>query len=234
MNFVPLSHSFVLNAKMIDLPRSFWLDEDNSNFPDIDLALQDPNGLIAVGGDLSLNRLLEAYSRGIFPWYGKDEPILWYSPDPRMVITPSTFHLSKSLKKTIDSSRFNVLVDTSFNKIITQCQEAPRLGQSGTWIDDEMVEAYSNLHEAGYAHSYEVFEDGELVGGLYGVALGEVFFGESMFSLVSNASKVAFAFLLQNSHYQLIDCQVENRHLESLGAYNIPRDLFMQQLKAFV
>ncbi len=126
------------------------------------------------------------------------------------------------------------MVDTSFNNIIKQCQEIPRLGQSGTWIDDEMVKAYTNLHKEGYAHSYEVFENGELVGGLYGVALGGVFFGESMFSLVSNASKVALAFLLQNSHYQLIDCQVENQHLESLGAYNIPRDLFMQQLKAFV
>ena len=219
---------------MIDIPQAFWLDEDNLKFPELELALKEPNGLIAIGGDLSLNRLLEAYSRGIFPWYSKDEPILWYSPDPRMVITPNTFHLSKSLKKTINSSRFDVLVDTSFKNIIKQCQETPRLGQPGTWIDDEMVKAYTNLHEAGYAHSYEVFENGKLVGGLYGVALGEVFFGESMFSLVSNASKVAFAFLLQNSHYQLIDCQVENQHLESLGAYNITRNLFIQQLKAFV
>jgi len=219
---------------VIDIPQAFWLDEDNLKFPELELALKEPNGLIAIGGDLSLNRLLEAYSRGIFPWYSKDEPILWYSPDPRMVITPNTFHLSKSLKKTINSSRFDVLVDTSFKNIIKQCQETPRLGQPGTWIDDEMVKAYTNLHEAGYAHSYEVFENGKLVGGLYGVALGEVFFGESMFSLVSNASKVAFAFLLQNSHYQLIDCQVENQHLESLGAYNITRNLFIQQLKAFV
>ena len=219
---------------MIDIPQAFWLDEDNLKFPELELALKEPNGLIAIGGDLSLNRLLEAYSRGIFPWYSKDEPILWYSPDPRMVITPNTFHLSKSLKKTINSSRFDVLVDTSFKNIIKQCQETPRLGRSGTWIEDEMVKAYTNLHEAGYAHSYEVFENGKLVGGLYGVALGEVFFGESMFSLVSNASKVAFAFLLQNSHYQLIDCQVENQHLESLGAYNITRNLFIQQLKAFV
>ena len=201
-------------------------------FPEVDTA--DHNGIVALGGDLSPKRVLLAYKQGIFPWFSEDEPILWYSPDPRMVITPNTFHLSKSLKKTINSSRFDVLVDTSFNNIIKQCQETPRLGQSGTWIDDEMVKAYTNLHKEGYAHSYEVFENGELVGGLYGVALGGVFFGESMFSLVSNASKVAFAFLLQNSHYQLIDCQVENRHLESLGAYNIPRDLFMQQLKAFV
>ncbi|MDC0470558.1 leucyl/phenylalanyl-tRNA--protein transferase [Candidatus Pseudothioglobus singularis] len=219
---------------MMQIPLNFFLSDNDYSFPDSSLALKEPNGLIGIGGDLSIERLLKAYSNGIFPWYSEGEPILWYSPDPRMVITPSTFHLSKSLKKTINSSRFDVLVDTSFYKIITQCQENPRFGQSGTWIDDEMVKAYTNLYKEGYAHSYEVFENGELVGGLYGVALGGVFFGESMFSLVSNASKVAFAFLLQNSHYQLIDCQVENRHLESLGAYNIPRDLFMQQLKAFV
>jgi len=218
----------------MQIPSNFYLSDNVCLFPNINQALKEPNGLIAIGGDLSLNRLLEAYSRGIFPWYGKDEPILWYSPDPRMIITPNSFHLSKSLKKTINSSRFDVLVDTSFNNIIKQCQKIPRLGQSGTWIDDEMIKAYTKLHKAGYAHSYEVYENGKLVGGLYGVALGEVFFGESMFSLVSNASKVAFAFLLQNCHYQLIDCQVESQHLESLGAYNIPRDLFMQQLKAFV
>jgi leucyl/phenylalanyl-tRNA---protein transferase len=219
---------------MNQIPQEFWLNANNYQFPELNLALKEPNGLIGIGGDLSVDRLLYAYSKGIFPWYSKYEPILWYSPDPRMVITPNALHLSRSLKKIIYSSRFDVLVDTSFNNIIRQCQEAPRFGQSGTWIDDEMVKAYTNLHKEGYAHSYEVFENGELVGGLYGVALGAVFFGESMFSLVSNASKVAFAFLLQNSHYQLIDCQVENRHLESLGAYNIPRDLFMQQLKAFV
>ncbi|MDA9802011.1 leucyl/phenylalanyl-tRNA--protein transferase [Candidatus Pseudothioglobus singularis] len=221
-----------MTSKLI--PQAFWLKDQDTPFPNIELALENPNGLIAVGGDLSITRLISAYSQGIFPWYGKDEPILWFSPNPRMIITPNSFHQSKSLKKIINSSRFDVLVDTSFNNIIRQCQEVPRFGQSGTWIDDEMVKSYTNLHKEGYAHSYEVFDNGELVGGLYGVALGEVFFGESMFSLVSNASKVAFAFLLQNSHYQLIDCQVENRHLESLGAYNIPRDLFMQQLKAFV
>ena len=183
---------------------------------------------------MSVERLLEAYSLGIFPWYGKDEPILWYSPDPRMVITPSKFHLSKSLRRIIKSSKFDISIDTSFKNVIIQCQKIPRQGQSGSWINDEMVEAYCRLHDAGYAHSYEVYEDGELVGGLYGVTLGGVFFGESMFSLVSNASKVAFAYLLQQGSYQLIDCQVENKHLESLGAFKIPRDLFIQQLKAFV
>ena len=219
---------------MSEIPSSFWLDANEIKFPELHLALTEPNGLIGIGGDLSIDRLLHAYSKGIFPWYGKDEPILWYSPDPRMVITPNTFHLSKSLKKTINSSKFDVSVNTVFNDVITHCQKVTRTGQPGTWIGDEMIYAYCNLHKAGYAHSYEVFLDDELVGGLYGVALGDIFFGESMFSLVSNASKVAFAYLLQNSHYQLIDCQVENKHLESLGAFKMPRDLFMQQLKAFV
>ena len=219
---------------MTEIPPSFWLDENNSEFPKLSLALTEPNGLIAIGGNLSVERLLKAYSLGIFPWYGKDEPILWYSPDPRMVITPSKFHLSKSLRKVIQSSKFDIFIDTSFKNVIIQCQKIARPGQSGTWINDEMVEAYCRLHDAGYAHSYEVYKSDELVGGLYGVSLGGVFFGESMFSLVNNASKVAFAYLLQNSDYRLIDCQVENKHLQSLGAFKIPRDLFIQQLKAFV
>jgi leucyl/phenylalanyl-tRNA--protein transferase len=219
---------------VIEIPSSFWLNINELKFPELNQALKEPNGLIGIGGDLSSDRLIHAYSNGIFPWYGKDEPILWYSPDPRMVITPEAFHLSKSLRKTINSSRFNVSVNTVFPEVMHQCQNVPRAGQSGTWISDEMISAYCNLYDAGYAHSYEVFLDKKLVGGLYGVALGSVFFGESMFSLVSNASKVAFAYLLQNSDYKLIDCQVENKHLESLGAFNMPRDLFIQQLKAFV
>ena len=151
-----------------------------------------------------------------------------------MVITPDKFHLSKSLRKITHSSRFEVRVDTVFDDVIYQCLSVIRPGQAGTWIDDAMVQAYCDLNKKGYAQSYEVYEKGNLVGGLYGVALGAVFFGESMFSLVSNASKVAFAYLLQNSHYQLIDCQVENKHLQSLGAFRLPRDLFIQQLKAFV
>jgi len=218
----------------IKIPEIFFLDSNKVHFPDITLALNHFNGLIGIGGNLSNEVLLSAYSRGIFPWFCDGEPIMWYSPNPRMVITPKTFHLSKSLRKVINSSKFHVLIDSSFKDVILNCQKVPRSGQSGSWIGDEMIQAYCNLHEAGYAHSYEVFLDDELVGGLYGVALGDVFFGESMFSLVSNASKVAFACLLQNSHYQLIDCQVENKHLESLGAFNMPRDLFIQQLKAFV
>ena len=219
---------------MIEIPPSFWLNEDDTKFPNINLALKEPNGLIGIGGNLSQERLLKAYSMGIFPWYGKDEPILWYSPDPRMVITPDSFHLSKSLKKVIQSSKFDVFIDISFEKVMKRCQHIARNGQSGTWINDDMIKAYCGLYEAGYAHSYEVYENGNLVGGLYGLAIGGVFFGESMFSLVSNASKVAFAYLLQSGVYRLIDCQVENKHLESLGAFKMPRDLFTQQLKAFV
>ena len=219
---------------MIKIPSHFWLDQPETPFPDLSLALNEPNGLIAIGGDLSFERLLDAYSKGIFPWYSEGEPILWYSPDPRMVITPDTFHLSKSLRKIIHSSRFEVRVDTVFVDVISQCRSVIRHGQAGTWIDNAMVQAYCDLNKEGYAHSYEVYENDKLVGGLYGIALGGVFFGESMFSLVNNASKVAFAYLLQNSHYQLIDCQVENKHLQSLGAFRLPRDLFIQQLKAFV
>ena len=219
---------------MIEIPPHFWLDQPDTPFPDLSLALKEPNGLIAIGGDLSIERLLDAYSQGIFPWYGEGEPILWYSPDPRMVITPDKFHLSKSLRKITDSSRFEVRIDTAFEDVITHCRSVIRPGQAGTWIDASMIQAYCDLSEKGYAHSYEVYEKDKLVGGLYGVALGDVFFGESMFSLVSNASKVAFAYLLQNSHYRLIDCQVENKHLQSLGAFRLPRDLFIQQLKAFV
>ena len=219
---------------MIEIPSHFWLDQHNSPFPDLSLALKEPNGLIAIGGELSIERLLDAYSKGIFPWYSEGEPILWYSPDPRMVITPDTFHLSKSLRKIINSSRFEVRIDTVFDDVISHCRSVIRPGQSGTWIDDAMVQAYCELNKSGYAHSYEVYEKDKLVGGLYGVALGGVFFGESMFSIVSNASKVAFSYLVQNSQYRLIDCQVENKHLQSLGAFNLPRDLFIQQLRAFV
>ena len=219
---------------MIEIPSNFWLNKADTPFPNVNLALNEPNGLIAIGGDLSIDRMLLAYENGIFPWYGEGEPILWYSPNPRMVITPDKLHVSKSLKKILHSSQFRVRIDMAFKEVILQCQTVQRPGQSGTWIDDEMVKSYCQLHELGYAHSYEVYKNDELVGGLYGVALGRVFFGESMFSLVSNASKVAFAHLLQKSKYCLIDCQIENQHLESLGAFKMPRDLFIQQLKAFV
>jgi len=219
---------------VLQIPSEFWLDQSSTPFPNVDLALKEPNGLIAIGGELSTERLLSAYSQGIFPWYANGEPILWYSPDPRMVIKPECFHLSKNLFKVIRSARFEVRENTNFEKVINLCRHVPRIGQDDTWIDNDMVAAYCKLHREGYAHSYEVYEKDSLVGGLYGVALGEVFFGESMFSLVSNTSKVAFASLLQSDAYKLVDCQVENEHLKSLGATNISRDLFIQQLKAFV
>ena len=219
---------------MLQIPNEFWLESPTTPFPNISLALKEPNGLIAIGGELSIERLLQAYSQGIFPWYSEGEPILWYSPDPRMIITQQHFHLSKSMAKVIRSRRFEVRKNSNFEQVIGHCRNVVRTGQGGTWIDDDMVKAYCALHQKGYAHSYEVYEKGQLVGGLYGVAIGRVFFGESMFSLVSNASKVAFANLLQGDEYRLIDCQVENNHLKSLGATNIPRDLFIKQLKAFV
>jgi leucyl/phenylalanyl-tRNA--protein transferase len=211
-----------------------WLSSPHPSFPSTEQALESPNGLLAAGGELTPAWLVDAYRKGIFPWYSEGEPILWYSPDPRMVITPDKLHLSKSLRKITHSSRFQVRIDTAFEDVITSCRSVIRSGQAGTWIDAAMVQAYCDLNKEGYAHSYEVYEKDKLVGGLYGVALGSVFFGESMFSLVSNTSKIAFAYLLQNSHYKLIDCQVENKHLQSLGAFRLPRDLFIQQLKAFV
>ena len=219
---------------MLQIPNEFWLDQPDTPFADLSKALKEPNGLIAIGGELSTERLIDAYSKGIFPWYSNGEPILWYAPDPRMVITKQDFHMSKSLAKVIRSGRFEVRRNSNFEQVISHCRNVVRAGQVGTWIDDDMVSAYCDLHREGYAHSYEVYEQDQLVGGLYGVALGKVFFGESMFSIVSNASKVAFAHLLQSGEYRLIDCQVENNHLKSLGAINIPRDLFIQQLKAFV
>lgn len=216
---------------MVEIPKSFYLASDDTPFPSVSLSLEEPNGLIAVGGELSTNRLIEAYSSGIFPWYGEGEPVLWYSPNPRMVITSKSLHVSKSLRKIIRSNRFEILIDCNFAKVIKQCKNITRSTQTGTWIDDNMVDAYIELHEKGFARSVEVYDRGELVGGLYGVVLGEVFFGESMFSISANASKVALVYLIQNLNYKLIDCQVENDHLKRLGAYNISRYSFMLLLK---
>ena len=218
---------------MIEIPSNFWLDQINTPFPDVNLALIEPNGLIAIGGDLSTERLLNAYSNGIFPWYGKGEPILWYSPNPRMVITPDKFHLSKSLNKIIQSSRFSINLDSAFREVITQCRSVKRSGQLGTWIDDAMVKAYCDLHDAGYAHSYEVYEKDELVGGLYGVALGGVFFGESMFSRKRDASKVALVSLVEHllkRKFILLDTQWTTPHLKQFGAIDITKSDYMKSL----
>ena len=210
-----------------------WLDTEDSHysFPHPDNALSDPNGLLAIGGDLSPERIVIAYLNGIFPWYSPGEPILWWSPDPRAVLFPEKLHISKSLRKIIRKKVFTSTINQAFEQVIAACAQTPRQAQDGTWISDEMQQAYLNLHKIGIAHSAECWQDGQLVGGLYGIALGKVFFGESMFSHKSNASKVAFVHLLdelKKNNYYLIDCQVTTEHLLSLGAEEIPRDQFLK------
>ena len=216
-------------------PPPYWIDPDSTEiyFPDVENALVEPDGLLAVGGDLSSERLLYAYRNGIFPWFGPDQPILWWSPDPRLVLFPDELRISRSLARTLRKKPFTVTLDTAFGQVIRACA-APRSGQAGTWITPEMQAAYLRMHELGHAHSVECWQAGELVGGLYGLALGRVFFGESMFTRVSNASKVGFVHLvrlLQDRAYRLIDCQVRTGHLESLGARLIPRREFIHLLE---
>lgn len=208
-----------------------WLRRDDP-FPPVETALADPNGLLAAGADLSLPRLLAAYRRGIFPWFNPGEPILWWSPDPRMVLFPAEFKCARSLKKRLKRADYEVRLDTAFTRVMQACA-APRKGQRGTWINPGMVAAYTALHEAGYAHSFETWMAGEagpeLVGGLYGVALGSVFFGESMFTRRTDASKIALAHLvaeLAARDFRIIDCQMSTSHLASLGAREIPRREF--------
>jgi leucyl/phenylalanyl-tRNA--protein transferase len=201
-------------------------------FPPVEAALTDPDGLLCAGGDLSPARLLEAYRRGIFPWFSEGQPILWWSPDPRTVLYPAEFKVSRSLAKTIRNRGFEVRIDCSFPEVMAHCAD-PRLRPEGTWISPQMRAAYQQLHELGHAHSYETWHGGRLVGGLYGVAMGQVFFGESMFSLERDASKVALAALVRamiERNGRLIDCQVASTHLESLGARSIPRRQFILEL----
>lgn len=201
-------------------------------FPPVNLA--DKNGLLAIGGDLSVERLLLAYKSGIFPWYNHDEPIIWYSPDPRMVLFPKNLKISKSMKQIIRKNQFRATFNQNFSEVISNCKNSYREGQGGTWITEEMEQAYIKLHQMGVAKSVEVWEGNELVGGLYGNDLGHVFCGESMFSKVGNASKFAFIYLVQKlekEHYKLIDCQVYNEHLASLGADEISRETFLNYLK---
>ena len=200
-------------------------------FPRPELA--DPDGLLAVGGDLAPERLLLAYQMGIFPWYGNDTPILWWSPNPRLVLFPNDLKVSKSLQRVIAKGIFAVTLDRAFRDVIEHCSTVRRGGVEGTWLVPEMIEAYCRLHQLGYAHSVESWHEGVLVGGLYGVALGKVFFGESMFTLKTDASKVALVHLvklLQAGEFQLIDCQVSTRHLQSLGAREISRREFLTRL----
>jgi leucyl/phenylalanyl-tRNA--protein transferase len=238
------------------------------SFPPVAQALRSPNGLLAAGGDLSVARLLEAYRHGIFPWFSKGEPILWWSPDPRMVLFPDEFKVSHSLRKTLRNDRFEIRADSAFEQVMRACA-APRAGanrgcdtardsdgggssrsaalpapegsatpcQGGTWIQEEMVVAYCDLHRKGYAHSVETWMDGELVGGLYGIAIGRMFYGESMFSRRTDASKIALAHLaaqLERWEFGMIDCQMNTPHLSSLGAREIPRKEFITRLQELI
>ncbi|HIE87722.1 MAG: leucyl/phenylalanyl-tRNA--protein transferase [bacterium] len=212
-----------------------WLSEDPALFPDIDDALTDPNGLLAVGGDLSEARLIAAYRQGIFPWFDDDQPILWWSPDSRCVIDPTSFSPSRSLAKRIRKADFELRIDDAFSQVIDYCQL--RSGDEGTWITDEMKAAYLNLHDSGFAHSFECYINGTLCGGLYGLSIGNLFFGESMFHHVTDASKLAFTGLMKtmaNAGCPMVDCQLPNPHLLSLGAFELPRDQFRQILNKHI
>lgn len=201
-------------------------------FPNVNQA--SPEGIVAIGGDLSAERLMLAYRSGIFPWFEDDEPILWWSPPERMVLFLDELKVSKSMRNIINRKQFRITFNTAFRNVITNCRDIKRDGQPGTWITDDMTEAYCRLHELGFAKSVEVWQDDELVGGLYGIDLGHIFCGESMFSKVSNASKIGFIALVQQlklAKYRLLDCQVHNNHLESLGAREIDRDDFLSILK---
>ncbi len=212
-----------------------WIEDSDDCFPPVDSALVEPNGLLAVGGDLSAPRLLSAYKQGIFPWYEAGQPVLWWSPDPRMVLRPGQMRISRSLSRLIRNHPFTITMDEAFQDVVRHCA-ASRRGAKGTWITAEMQTAYAGLHAAGYAHSIEVWSKHKLVGGLYGIALGKIFFGESMFSDVSNASKLAMAYLTHQLHlwdFRLMDCQVSSAHLLSLGAVEISRAAFQEQLQQF-
>lgn len=205
------------------------------DFPSVRKALTEPEGLLAIGGCLSKSRLLNAYRHGIFPWYNPGEPILWWSPDPRLVLFPEHLAVSRSLRKTLRKNSFLVTFDKVFDDVINACAK-PRAEDAGTWITADIKQAYNELHRLGIAHSVEAWQDGELVGGLYGLALGQVFFGESMFHSRTDASKVAFVTLVEQLQcwgYQLVDCQVHTHHLTSLGAEEIDRELFIQLLDRY-
>jgi len=211
------------------------LSKYSSTFPDPRQASDE--GLLAYGGDLSSHRLLFAYKKGIFPWYSKDDPILWWSPNPRLLLYPENFKVRKSFRRVLRSEKFSVTFDQNFSEVIEHCATVFREGQESSWIVDEIIEAYTRLHEEGFAHSVEVHKEGKLVGGLYGVAFGKAFFGESMFSLSSDASKVAFKALsdvLGSRGYDFIDCQMKTDHMLGLGAEVVERDLFLDALEVTI
>ena len=207
--------------------------DGDCDFPPLNQALSEPNGLIAIGGDLSAARLLGAYSQGIFPWFNANDPIMWFSPNPRMVLFPNELKISSSLKKTINRNAFETRINTSFAAVITACSKIPRYGQAGTWISPNMIAAYCELHALGCAICGESWQNGQLVGGCYGVKIGRMFYGESMFHTQTDASKVAFVSLvnyLQNQQVELIDCQMKTPLLASFGGREIPRDAFINNL----
>lgn len=211
-----------------------WLKRDDLSFPPLETALREPNGLLAAGGDLRPERLLAAYRHGCFPWYQEGQPLLWWSPDPRTVLFPDELHVSRSLRKRMRHGDYRVTFDKAFAEVIQGCA-GPRSYADGTWITTPMQDAYVRLHEMGVAHSVEVWQQGQLVGGLYGLAMGELFFGESMFSRATDASKVGFVTLVERLRewgFALIDCQMPTRHLESFGARSIPRAAFAEALAA--
>lgn len=207
--------------------------EAGTPFPPLQTALTEPNGLLAIGGDLSPQRLLAAYARGIFPWYSPGQPILWWSPDPRMVLFPDELKISRSLAKRLKRQDYEIRFDSAFRDVMQACSATPRPDQDSTWIVEEMITAYCHLHELGHAHSVETWIDGKLAGGLYGVAIGRMFYGESMFHHVTDASKIAFVHLVQylRQHgFGMIDCQMNTAHLARLGAREIPRNTFATRL----
>lgn len=211
--------------------------DGSCQFPPVTEALTEPNGLIAIGGDLSLTRLLDAYQHGIFPWFSDGEPILWWSPDPRMVLFPCELKISSSLKKTIKNKGFEVRLNTAFREVITACSNVLRGNQHGTWITQDIIDAYCRLHDAGYAISSETWLNGKLVGGCYGIKIGSMFYGESMFHHVTDASKIAFVYLvdyLKTQEVKLIDCQMNTAHLASLGAREISREDFISHLSTLI
>lgn len=213
-----------------------WLNADEA-FPPLAQALGEPNGLLAAGGDLSPERLLQAYRQGIFPWYSPGQPILWWSPDPRMVLFPGELKVSRSLAKRLRKDDYEIRFDTAFREVMLQCALTERPGQDGTWITADIVEGYCRLHALGHAHSVETWMEGELVGGVYGVAIGRMFYGESMFHHATDASKLAFVHLvrrLQGEGFGMLDCQMKTAHLASLGAREISRDEFSQRLSELV
>ena len=217
------------------MTRLTWLSENDDPewFPALDQALREPEGLLAAGGELSPRRLLSAYSRGIFPWYSEQQPILWWSPDPRMVLFPQQFRCARSLKKTLRNGPYVTAIDRDFEATIRSCAQ-PRRAGPGTWLNQDMIAAYQRLHQMGFAHSIETYRESQLVGGLYGLHLGSVFFGESMFSRERDASKVAMARLIEECEprgIRMIDCQVASAHLKSLGAHDISRDEFAAKLR---